>query len=180
MIQVEVSAPVNPTEEPEKVVVAISKLFFGIRLEKKFEQKPIFGKGPEKDFSLEKESEKNSSDPYSPSHSVFSLSGQGGINLLLSLHELIRREAIIDSFREKAFNKGLSEDGLSVRFLLNKQAAFVGVPSILEEEPLGSIEVIIKAASSEELKRLIEWLLPLTEAGKPIAELGIEYVEENK
>lgn len=173
MIQVEVSAPVNPTEDPEKVAAAISKLFLGIKLEKKSEQKSI-----EQKSILVKEPEKNSSSLYSLSYPFFFLSGQGGLDILLSLHELVRKEAIIDSLREKVFNKRLSEDDLSVRFLLNKQAAFAGVLSTLaEEEPLGSIEVIIKADSPEELRRLIEWLLPLTEAGKPVVEVGIEHVE---
>jgi predicted RNA binding protein with dsRBD fold (UPF0201 family) len=56
----------------------------------------------------------------------------------------------------------LSSDGLSVRFSLNKQAAFVGIPSVpAQEEPLGSIEVIIRASSQEEMERLFEWLYPL-------------------
>ena len=38
----------------------------------------------------------------------FFLSGEGGIDLLLTLHGLIRREEIIDSIRNKAFGKGLS------------------------------------------------------------------------
>ena len=97
---------------------------------------------------------------------------------MLTLHGLIRREEIIDSIRNKVFIKGLSSDGLSVRFLLNKQAAFVGIPSIpAQEESLGSIEVVIRADSREEMERLFEWLLPLTEEGRPVAEVGMEYVE---
>ena len=83
------------------------------------------------------------------------------------------------SIRDKVFSKGLSSDGLTIRFLLNKQAAYVGVPSIpaQEEESLGSIEVVIRADSREETERLIEWILPLTEEGRPVAEVGMESVE---
>jgi predicted RNA binding protein with dsRBD fold (UPF0201 family) len=102
----------------------------------------------------------------------------GGLDLLFTLHGLVRRAEIIDSIRNKAFNKGLSREGLSVRFLLNKQAAFVGVASVpAEEGSLGSIEVVIRADSSEEMERLFEWLLPLTEEGVPVVEVGIDYVE---
>ena len=95
------------------------------------------------------------------------------------MYGLIRREEIIDSIRNKAFGKGLSRDRLSVRFLLNKQAAFVGIPSIpAQEEPIGSIEVFIRADSQEEMERLFEWLLPLTEEGKPVIELDMDYVEK--
>jgi len=99
---------------------------------------------------------------------------------LLTLHGLIRREEIIDSIRDKVFSKGLSSDGLTIRFLLNKQAAYVGVPSIpAQEESLGSIEVIIRADSREETERLIEWLLPLTEEGRPVVEVEMESVERS-
>lgn len=159
MIHVKVSAPVYPTEDPEKVIRAISALFTDIKIEKV----DIKTTEPEKGVP--------------PS---LLLSGEGGVDLLLTLHGLIRREEIIDSVRNKALGAGLSSDWLSVRFLLNKQAAFVGVPSIpAQEDSLGSIEVIIRADSQEEMKRLFEWLLPLTEEGRPVAEVEMEYVERD-
>lgn len=159
MISIKVSASVYPTEDPETVIKAISGLFTGINLQKENIDSTELKKG------------------VSPS---FRLTGNGGLDLLFTLHGLIRREQIIDSIRNKVFNKGLSSEGLSVSFLLNKQAAFVGVPSVpAEEEPLGSIEVTIIADSSEEMERLFEWLLPLTEEGVPIVEVGMDYVERN-
>ncbi len=159
MIHVKVSAAVYPTEDSEKVIKAVSSLFTDIELEKEAIETP----GPEIGTS--------------PS---FFLSGEGGIDILQTLHGLIRREEIIDSVRNKAFNKGLSIDGLSVHFSLNKQAAFVGIPSVpAQEEPLGSIEIIIRTDSQEEMERLFEWLLPLTEEGKPIVEVEMDYVERD-
>jgi predicted RNA binding protein with dsRBD fold (UPF0201 family) len=159
MIHIKVSAVVYPTEDLEKVIKAISSLFTDIELKK--EAIEITG----------------SETGASPS---FFLSGEGGIDILQTLHELIRREEIIDSIRNKAFSKGLSSDGLSVRFSLNKQAAFVGIPSIpAQEESLGSIEVVIRADSQKEMERLFEWLLPLTEEGKPVVEVEIDYVERD-
>ncbi|KKH47549.1 RNA-binding domain-containing protein [Methanosarcina sp. 1.H.A.2.2] len=157
MISVKISAPVYPTEDLEKVIKAISVLFTGIELQKETIE------------STESEKE------VSPS---FLLTGEGGLDLLFNLHGLIRREKIIDSLRNKAFNKGLSREGLLVRFLLNKQAAFVGVPSVpAEEGSLGAIKVVIRADSPEEMERLFEWLLPLTEEGVPVVEVGMDYVE---
>lgn len=159
MIHVEVSAPVYPTEDPEKVISAISALFTDIKIEKEV-IKPV-----------------ESETVVSPS---LLLSGEGGIDLLLTLHGLLRKEEIIDSVRNKSLNTGLSGDGLSVRFLLNKQAAFVGIPSIpAQEEPLGSIEIVIRADTQEEMKRLFEWLLPPTEEGRPVGEVEMEYVERD-
>ncbi len=156
MIHVKVSAAVYPTEDPEKVTRAISALFTDIIIEKKA-------------------IETTESEGVSP---FLFLSGEGGLDLLQNLHGLIRREQIIDSIRDKVFSRGLSSDGLSTTFLLNKQAAFVGVPSIpAQKEPLGSIEIFIRAESTEEMARLFEWLLPLTEEGKPVVEVEMDYVE---
>jgi len=158
MISVKVSAAVYPTEDPEKITKAISVLFTGIELQKETIEATEAEKG------------------ISPS---FILTGEGELDLLFTFHGLIRREKIIDSIRNKVFNKGLSREGLLVRFLLNKQAAFVGVPSVpAKEESLGAIEVIIRADSSEEMERLFEWLLPLTEEGVPVVEVGMDYVEK--
>lgn len=157
MIHVEVSAPVYPTEDPEKVIRAISALFTDIKIERE-DLKPA--------------------EPETGVLPSLLLSGEGGIDLLLTLHGLVRKEEIIDSVRNKALNTGLSSDELSVCFLLNKQAAFVGIPSIpAQEEPLGSIEVVIRADSQEEMKRFFEWLLPPTEEGRPVGEVEMEYVE---
>ena len=158
MIHVKVSAVVYPTEDPEKVIRAISALFTDIKLEKKTIEIIEPGLGD--------------------SHSLF-ISGEGGLDLLLTLHGLIRREEIIDSIRNKVFIRNLSSDNLSVCFLLNKQAAFVGVPSIsAQRESLGSIEVVIMAESQKEMERLLEWLLPITERGIPIVEVEMDYVEK--
>jgi len=158
MIHVKVSAVVYPTEDPEKVIRAISALFTNIPLEKK----TIETIEPELGYS----------------QSLF-VSGEGGLDLLQTLHGLIRREEIIDSIRNKVFSKNLSSDSLSVRFLLNKQAAFVGVLSVsAQKESLGSIEIVIMAESQKEMERLLEWLLPITEGGIPIVEVEMDYVEK--
>ncbi len=160
MIQVKVSAAVYPTEDFQKVIKAISSLFTDITLEKKV---------------IDTVRLAGSEEGISP---AFFFSGEGGIGILKTLHGLIRREEIIDSMQNKVFSKGLSNDGLSVNFLLNKQAAFVGVLSVpAQEEPLGSIEVVIKSYSKEEMERLFEWILPLTEEGRPVVEVEMEYVE---
>lgn len=156
MIHVKVSTPVYPTEDQEKVKRSILALFAGINIEKK---------------SVEASETEPGSFP------CFLFSGEGGVELLLILHKLIRKEKIIDSVRDKVFNKGLLNDSLSITFLLNKQVAFVGIPSIpAQEEPLGSIKVIIKADSPEEMERLIEWLLPVTENGIPVNEIETECI----
>jgi uncharacterized protein len=158
MIHVKISAVVYPTEDPEKVIRAISTIFTDIVLEKKTIETIEFELGDYQNLFV---------------------SGEGKLDLLLTLHGLIRREKIIDSIRNKVFSKNLSSDGLSIRFLLNKQAAFVGIPSIsAQKESLGSIEIVIMAESLEEMGRLLEWLLPITEGGIPVVEVEMDYVEK--
>lgn len=158
MISVKISASVYPTEDPEKVIKAISSLFTGIELQKE---------------------SVNSTEPNKGISPSLRITGEGGLDLLFTLHGLIRREQIIDSIRNKVFNKGLSREGISVSILFNKQAAFAGIPSVpAQEESLGSIEVAIRADSSGEMERLFEWLLPVTEEGIPVVEVGMDYVEK--
>ncbi|MDD3043619.1 MAG: RNA-binding domain-containing protein [Methanosarcinaceae archaeon] len=176
MIHIEVSASVYPTEDPEKVSRAISRMFEGIEINISevsgvSEISEVF----ETSEVSETAGPAGSGQGTGP---VFRLTGEGGIELLNTLHRIFREESIIDSVRKKAFNKGLSMDGRSVRFLLDKQVAFVGFASFPpEEKPLDSIEVHITAGSFPEMERLSEWLLPLTEDGKPIIEVGMDYVE---
>ncbi|MDD2438935.1 MAG: RNA-binding domain-containing protein [Methanosarcinaceae archaeon] len=158
MINVEVSASIFPTEDLEKVSLAISRMFEGIEFEIS-------------DFS-------GSSETGIEKGQVSWLFAKGGLGVLRTLHRLFREEGIIDSVRDKVFEKGLSEDGLSLNFLLNKQVAFAGFANIPpEEEPLGSLKVKIRADSPSEMKRLFEWLVPLTENGKPLIEVDMAYVE---
>src|SRR5665647_1869906 len=97
MIHIEVSAPVYPTENPEKVIKAVSALFTDMKIERKVIE--------------------NTAAETGVSPSLF-LSGEGGLDLLVTLHGLIRREEIIDSIRNKVFNKGLSFDKPLLKTLL--------------------------------------------------------------
>lgn len=146
MIEVEVSAIVNPTEDIEKVAIAIVNIFHGFELDLD-ESKPK---------------------PH--------LVGSGGIGLLKVMHELFRKEQVLDTAR-KQLEKGRSVDRTSTHFIINKQVAFVNRLNFpAEEEPLGSIHVTIKAGSEDELDRLVDWLAPPTEEGKPVFEIDITEV----
>jgi len=77
--------------------------------------------------------------------------------------ELIRNHRILDSTR-KVLLRGLVGD--STRFALNKQSAFVGKVSFLEERvALGGIEVIIEA---EGLEAVIDEVAPVTVDGEEV------------
>lgn len=147
MIEVEVYAAVNPTELEEKVRSAILNIFDQVEIIK--EETPY-----EERFV-----------------------GYGGIASLRILHSLLRKEQIIDTAHKQMY-KGTSEDGTYTHFIINKQVAFVGKLNLpAQEEPLGSIHVIIKASSQSELERLFEWIVPPTEKGVPVFEIGMEDVE---
>ncbi|MDG6244728.1 MAG: RNA-binding domain-containing protein [Methanolobus sp.] len=144
MIQVQVYADVNPTESKDQVYSALSQLF------------------PEIDFGF---------DELSEHHGRFS--GEGDIYALKYIHYLIREEEIIDTSRTR-LNVGLSDDGLSTSFMINKQVATVGHLNYpAQEEPLGSINISIRADSAEKLRRCFDWLTPPTDNGIPDFEMDI-------
>ncbi len=75
--------------------------------------------------------------------------------------ELIRNHRILDSTRAVML-RGMADD--AIRFLLNKQAAFVGKISFAEgNAPLGHIEVII---GGDGLEALIDDVAPRTVDGE--------------
>lgn len=89
------------------------------------------------------------------------------VGSLARFHELLRRQAILDSARS-IMRAG--REGNTVRFMLNKQAAFVGKISFNGwESPLGPIVVRLDAPDPE---RLIDYLAPQTRAGRPIEEIS--------
>lgn len=82
------------------------------------------------------------------------------------LHQLLREQAIRDSARSMMVQ---GRRGNVVKFMLNKQVAFVGKVSFTEgEAPLGPIVVTLEAP---DIERLIDYLAPQTREGKPIREV---------
>jgi len=129
-VVVEVEVEVNPTEDAEKVRTAVNM---------------VLG-----DFKLEVRQEADRS---------FLIGRSEGIGSLRKLHDLLRRERILDAARSVMF-KGLKAK--SIVFCLNKQVAFVGHISFSQpekESPLGPIMVKIFC---DEPRELIDWLTPRT------------------
>ena len=94
----------------------------------------------------------------------------GGPAALKILHELLRKQQILDTARSVMLHGRV---GNTIRFQLNKQAAFMGMVSFPpQEEPLGSIQVQITAS-----ERLIDWLAPETVDGKPIIEISLDKID---
>ncbi|WNY25879.1 hypothetical protein [Methanolapillus millepedarum] len=98
----------------------------------------------------------------------------GGIDLLYGVHYLIRKEEIVDTTKA-ALLEGITEDEPEIRVYLNKQVAYVkrlNFPA--DVEPLGSIELEIKAESSASLAKIVDWLAPPTKDGVVLFELKVE------
>lgn len=82
------------------------------------------------------------------------------------LHQLLRQQAVRDSARSVMLRN--RRDNV-VRFMLNRQVAFVGKVSFTGgESPLGPIVVMLEAP---DIERLIDYLAPRTREGKPIREV---------
>jgi len=78
---------------------------------------------------------------------------------LLKIREIIVRERIADTVR-RILSRGTVDKYLS--FKINKQAAYIGKLSLVEEDresSMGPINVFIEA---NDVKRLIDWLAPNT------------------
>lgn len=140
MIEVKISSVVNPTEDKERVETALMNMFPQIEFETITTDEGEF------------------------------IEGTGDIGSLRNIHDLFRREEIIDTARTR-LESGTYDDPTRTHFLINKQVATMGrlnFPAV--EEPLGSIHVDIKAGNAEEMEILIEWLTPPTEDGVPLFE----------
>lgn len=86
---------------------------------------------------------------------------------LRRLHELLRRERILDAARSYMLRGSM--EGVLV-FKLNKQAAYMGRVSFVDmdtESPMGPITFIIE---TEKPREVVDWLAPPTRMGKPIYE----------
>jgi len=82
------------------------------------------------------------------------------------LHQLLRQQAVRDSARSVMLRN--RRDNV-VRFMLNRQVAFVGKVSFTGgESPLGPIVVTLEAP---DIERLIDYLAPRTREEKPIREI---------
>ena len=86
---------------------------------------------------------------------------------LRKLHELLRRERILDAARSYLL-RGMAEQ--VIVFKLNKQAALMGRISFVDmdtESPMGPITFIIETGRPREV---VDWLAPPTRMGRPIYE----------
>lgn len=135
-----VEAELRPTEDEEKVLRAISNVF-------SYESLEIVDQG---DYKLIR--------CYSNNY-----------NSLRNFHDLLRKQAILDSARSYFFKR---IRGNKLTILIHKQAAYQGKLSFIswdDESPLGPIKIIIE---SNNLNNVIDWLAPQTVRGKPLWERG--------
>ncbi len=144
MIEVEVSAIINPTEDTERVALAILNMFKG----------------------LETDLDESMAKPR-----VF---GHGDLESLFTMHGLLRQERLLDTAHTQLNKghsiDGLSTNFMLNKQVATVNR--LNFPAI--EEPLGSIYVTINASSGEELDRVIDWLAPQTENGEPLIELDVK------
>lgn len=93
---------------------------------------------------------------------------EGTAPSLDALHDLLRRQKILDTARHSFFS-GLR--GKEIAFQLNKQAALMGYVNFLDHEvALGGIYVTIE---TDEPELIIDWLAPVTAEGRPIREINL-------
>ncbi|SES79165.1 hypothetical protein SAMN04488587_1016 [Methanococcoides vulcani] len=140
MIEVKVSTAFNPTEDKERVEMAVMNMFPLIEIEAVTTDEGNF------------------------------IEGTGDVESLRNIHDLFRREKIIDTARTRLV-AGNYKNPARTHFLINKQVATIGKLNLAtQDEPLGSIHVDIRTDNAEDMEILIEWLAPPTEEGVPLFE----------
>ena len=122
--KIEAYAAVNPSEDPEKVRLAVSHVLLDANY--KYEDGSI--KATSKDLQS-----------------------------LAKIYDTIRSRKVIRAYRRQM---RFHTHDTTTWFYLNKQAAFVDVIAICEEaeeSPMGPIKIIMH---SEEIQKVIDWLVP--------------------
>ena len=122
--KIEAYAAVNPSEDPEKVRLAVSHVLLDASY--KYEDGSI--KATSKDLQS-----------------------------LAKIYDTIRSRRVIRAYRRQM---RFHTHDTTTWFYLNKQAAFVDVIAICEEaeeSPMGPIKIIMH---SEEIQKVIDWLVP--------------------
>ena len=122
--KIEAYAAVNPSEDPEKVRLAVSHVLLDASY--KYEDGSI--KATSKDLQS-----------------------------LAKIYDIIRSRGVIRAYRRQM---RFHTHDTTTWFYLNKQAAFVDVIAICEEaeeSPMGPIKIIMH---SEEIQKVIDWLVP--------------------
>lgn len=95
---------------------------------------------------------------------------EGSANNLDHIHDLLRKQRILDTARNFMYN-GLSAQDKEITFQLSKQAAYMGYVNFLDHDvALGGIYVTI---ADNEPKHVIDWLAPMTREGKPVQEIEL-------
>lgn len=95
---------------------------------------------------------------------------ENNLDALKRFHDMLRRQKILDTARSVML-RGLRSN--TIEFKLNKQAAFQGVISFVEndnESPLGAITITI---TSNKINTVADWLAPKTSHGKPLWEIEL-------
>ena len=100
---------------------------------------------------------------------TYRLVGCGDHHSLILLHEQLRTRKILDTARTN-----MHIEMNNITFNINKQAAAAGKVSFPpDDETLGSIWVEITTKDTDEAQKVIDWLAPPTENGKPLFEIEL-------
>jgi uncharacterized protein len=97
---------------------------------------------------------------------------------LKSIRDLIWKNKILDAARRLLLGS-ISQDGRTSRFVLSKQAAYVGALSFaVGQSPLGDVTVEVEG---DDLEALYKEMAPPTLSGRPVTEEQYEaYLEKRR
>lgn len=153
-VRILISVPVFPTEDCERMLHNLSKLFPKMDLQKTQNDCNLHGEGT----------------------AVCDNAGSGDWHgVLENFQARIFAQKTLDAFRKKLRSNTTTDDlGKTTTFvLLNKQAALVGRINLVGEDesiPLGTLRLEVESGNTAALEDFIDWLAPRTKKGIPIVE----------
>ncbi|PMB77050.1 MAG: hypothetical protein C0177_04355 [Fervidicoccus fontis] len=92
------------------------------------------------------------------------------LSSLTKLHDLLRRERILDSARKFLYRGKL---GNTITFMLHKQALAAGRVSFVSNENESPLGPVIVAIEHPKIDQVIDWLAPQTKEGRPLREIPV-------
>ena len=154
-VRVLASFPIFPTEDCERILKGLSKLF------------------PLLNFQNDCDADNNNTTATlygGEGVLICNKSGKEWHGVLAAFRERLFVQRILDAFRKKLRSNKCGETTFA---LLNKQAALVGRINLVGENevvPLGTLCLKLEGMDEADLEEFIDWLSPRTKKGVPVME----------
>ncbi len=159
VLSIHASVTLYPTEEKELVLQALKNIFL-------VDDDHVHEEISKEIINLEEEDAMHVE--FETIHLYFQENGAAGASVMKRIHELVRKEYIVESARSvlRKSRRTRPDGTCLIETGLHKQAASKGRVHFADpgESPLGPISLAI-SGTNEEIEKFIDWLTPPTKDG---------------